>query len=177
MAEISRANLHIPSELCLSSELGAVVVPPHPQPGPFIFTVRLERMSCEACRSGSRLPCGPHHQIIKFPRSGRSGRTEALSHPLKVLPEVLSLSLSLLISCSLFLRGSWVSPYHRPASALTVGPSTSAVCVHGWKSPLMVEKFRITGNVRAQSGAIWSVTQVTLSQGQAKIIFHLCFCI
>lgn len=127
LAEISRANLQIPSELCLSSELGAVVVPPHPQPGPFIFTVRLERMSCEACRSCSRLPCVPHHQIIKFPRSGRSGRTEALSHRLKVLPEVLSLSLSLLISCRLFLLGLWVSPYHRSAFALTVSSSTSAV--------------------------------------------------
>lgn len=45
---------------------------------------------------------------------------------------------------------------------------TSDSCVHGWRSPLMGEKFRITGNVRAQSGAIWSVTQVTLSQGQAS---------
>lgn len=93
--------------------------PPHPQPGPFIFTVRVKHISSDPCRICSRLSCVPYHQIIKFQKSLTGLARWGLVKSIEGSSRGLDSSLSQLILCSLFLLGLWVSPYLRSAFALT----------------------------------------------------------
>lgn len=143
-----QANLQIHSKL--SSDHGAVVSPPYPQPGPFIFTVRVKHISSNPCRSCSGLFCVPYHQIIKFQRSLTGLARWGLVKSIEGSSRGLDLSLSQLILCCVFLLGSWVSPYHRPALPWHSARSrvTSERCLHGRKTQLKDEKCRMNGNAK-----------------------------